>query len=59
MVKNRCGISLGHGTRKYATSQIELMEKAKNYFINHLVAMVKNVQQLLDHETLKSVVFPK
>ena len=71
VVKNERGILLGHGTLKYAACQdwIDVksiffacwykFRKAKNYFNNYCVGMVKNGWDLLDHETLKSGVFPK
>ena len=71
VVKNGHGILLGHGTLKYVASQdwIEvkswffacwyMFRKAKNYFNNYWVGMVKNGWDFLDHETLKSGIFPK
>ena len=65
MVKNRCGQS-GHGTLKMAASQewIDGMNwcwckfrKAKSYFSDFWVGVVKNGLPHLVQETLKSAVF--
>ena len=70
MVKNGRDTLLGHETLKYVVSQDWIgvkswffacwykFSKAKNYFNNYWVAMVKNGWDLLDHETLKSSIFP-
>ena len=70
MVKNGCAQS-GRGTLKFTVSQIWAdginwffacwykFRKAKSWFIDFWVGMVKNGDGLLVHETLKSAVSPE
>ena len=68
VVKNECSL-LGLRTLKFAVSQEWIDEmswffacwykfrKAKSYFNNYWVGMVKNEQGLINYGTLKSVVY--